>query len=61
MIDFLRFTAALIRAVYWSLVEAYYALAERHVGPSHQDSWLIARRRMNARLKVNDFFREYVK
>ena len=61
MIDFLRFTLALIRACWFACVEMYYAVAESHVGSSHPDAWLIARRRMNARIKVNDFFREYVK
>ena len=61
MIDLLRFMLGLVRASYWVCVEAYYTVAERHVGASHPDSWLIARRRINARVRVNDFFREYTK
>jgi hypothetical protein len=55
MIRHLKFCGDLIQACYWLAVEAYYALAAKTIHQSHPDSWLITRRLLDARSRVNDF------
>lgn len=57
--EFAHFVRDLLRALYHAVREAYYSLALRHVGDTHPDSWLIARRQIHSRLIVNDFLRKH--
>lgn len=51
----IQFCGELVSAVFHAGREKYYALALRHIAPDHPDAWLLTRRMLASRLRVNDF------
>jgi hypothetical protein len=54
-----KFCVELPVALWHWLRERYYASALNHCGNAHPDSWLLTRRMIQSRLRVNDFIRKY--
>jgi hypothetical protein len=53
------FCRDLVLALWHGAREAYYALALKTIGHSHPDSWIVTRRMLLSRSKVNDFLNRY--
>ena len=51
----IRFMGDMIAAVRHSIRERYYLIALNHCGHAHPDSWLLTRRALQSRMRVNDF------